>query len=683
MPVNRFRSTSFNPEDIFFQPRTQLEVQPDISKLADLSTQLQQTYDSASNLELPNYLRQSETDVAAFNQFRTDAEGYRTNAEQAFQEGNIQGGQKVFRDYANFLRDSRQPGGKFSELERGVAEYNSALKQLKDTYLEPSSKEYSPELFNLAKKRLDSSIDPFDTRTGISSPILLSDQPRRNAVDYYSDFLDNVEADQVVFGDKLKNVQGMSFKAILESGKKEFIDPTKVAVVLLNATTPEIRQSFEQFGMAQGLEGQGNIINQEALNNNETDILKLFDDNSALGRTLKGLVQSKVFSKYDTSNKVLTDSAALIKKEKELEFNLGTETLQSQVFTKGSGMVPLQVDSEGRVRIKTGEELAQAAGMGMHPSQVGHSKLGKFEFKDISIDDFATSEEGRVNFPALESIVERLPKPPGVSNLEYNKKIIDLYNKKSEKMSQADVTYTMYGDSRRGKASRSNLLGHGSGLGNILNKKIIITERGKEPEMMNVQKLLKKLSVDVKEFKEGFNVHGEARGDNFISPSGELASWVSEDGKKVVNFMVSDISDQDAKRKLPLWSLSEPVREGAVEQSRWSYTGIPQIDTNYGQLQTTANDVYLSDQWNSILLSPTSTEAQMEEAERELEKIEKNPLLDDFIRRETVLMRKDENGDAVPLVEEYLDKNGQARKRQVSLEDIITIIDKSTQNARK
>lgn len=645
--INRFRRVTpqFNTE---YLPKTQQSFIPDLSGLEQIMKTVQTEYDAVNKpFQLPNYLRNSETDVKAFQEYSQQLETERANAINAFKSGNIAEGRKNIRNIENTLLSAKQPGGVHHELERGVKEYSTSLEEITKTYNDPKSPTYNPYLFKLAKDRLDKGIDTFkddfgNYRKGISSPVLNKYIPQDQIVKQLDSIIDNIEADQVVYGGtNVKDLAGLSFKKLIEKGQKEYISPAKVAKVLLPSITPEMMMSIRQEGEAMGLEGDQSIVIDPKT--------KDFAD-TILGRTIKGLVESKVYSQTTDKSSIETDvgGLALFKHQlKKDENNVGKGTLNSQVFTF-SGMPDLNfsLNKDGTVDTipLSKEDLLQAT---KNPSGLISRNAFKSNGIPIKFRDFIESEDGKKTYPALVEIHNRFKSYTGnMSNEKLHKFLEIKYKEKQEALSVSKVTYNIY-NPKTAKVMEELALGTGEGgLRNLANQSLIVQEQGKEPQVYNVNTFMRSYGIkDVEELKKNLHIVGDAKSSNPLAASGEQWVWTNPNGGKMkgktIEFIASNKSEEDLRKKAPDFELGSVAYKGDKNESAFVYTGISELDQAYGKIQTKANDVYLSDVIAEQLQGDIDNKQRLELVKK-LEDIQNNPNLNTYQERRVEIF--DENG---------------------------------------
>lgn len=670
--ANRFQNIGFQPRNIEFFPEVQQDILPDISGLGNYMQSLDQQLDQ--ELELPNYLQQSESDRNAYLNYKKEAQGFKQRAVEAFKSGKNDLGAEELRQYKNFLRNSKQPDGTYTRLEQGKAQYNAQVKRLQDMYMKGDNA--NPILYNHSINLLNKGISPFEDEFGnaraqIDLPTMYSDKPRREFNKEMNEVLDNIEPDQIAYSGDINKVRGLTLQQLISQGKTKYLDPTKVADVILGAITPEMKESFKQFGEAQGLGGQGAVLNRKLLQSKEFQaaykkdpnvILQAFDTSSALGAAAQALVKSKIFKQEDKSSSIFTDQEALegLKQRnrkglKEYEMTFGETTGRTSVFTKGSGMMDLDI-KDGKIAfghhipknyLSDPETSKYLSTLSPEARKAAIDKAMVKDYKNMGLDEYVETEEGQNN-KALVEIVSSFPRPlmdkgngvfEKMSDKQYNKAVINLYEKKKHALSKEDVDYVEYRGSKRGDIQRKTLFGKGKeDIGTIVHKNIIVTSPTGEPKTMLFNAFLNEYGMDSAEFKEKVGLLGEIKaGRNSITPSGINGVVKTKDGFQEI--IISDININDAREKTPLWILGQAAQTAKL--TPWTNTGIPEID-QYGKIRASGRDMWTIDALEQKLLNEYDPKT-IEQLEAEIDKLEKNPALNNYLGRQVDLYAYDPN----------------------------------------
>jgi len=345
----------------------------------------------------------------------------------------------------------------------------------------------------------------------------------------------------------------------------------------------------------------------------------------------------------------------LRKSELDYEFNLGNETLRTQVFTKGSGMVPfdklnLNVNEKGQIEKKVvnpdfdpkeAQRAAKAGGTYDVPYYLD-SDLPNSKFKS-----YLQTEEAIKKTPELVDIYEQFSTEiDGMNHKEAYDFIEQKYNQKRAKLSMADAEYEIYGPKRQ-KAEKLSTIGYSTkngtaALGNIRNKTILVHEPGQEPKEFGIQDFLDEYGITPEQFVNNTYVHGQVKSTNPLVASGEEFSYTNPEDGAGITFIASNKSQEDLKFKSPDYELARPAHNGLYDRSKSVYTGIPEIDQTYGRIHSRATDVYESD----LLIERLQTNNDLTEDEREeivdnLSKLQKNPKLDNYVERRVDLYQTD------------------------------------------
>lgn len=146
--MNRY--DQFLDNDYSFQVYQPQEWQPNLEVMDEVLTGLQTEYDTGlGELEriMPNYLRQSESDTQAAQQFRQKYDNLIAQTTDAFTKGNINEGRRMMREGLREIEKDQLPGGDYYELERRVGEYKGIIDKYNKIYKDAPG-EYLPEILN-------------------------------------------------------------------------------------------------------------------------------------------------------------------------------------------------------------------------------------------------------------------------------------------------------------------------------------------------------------------------------------------------------------------------------------------------------------------------------------------------------------------------------------------------------
>lgn len=148
MAISRY--DQFLDNDYSFQQYSPVEWQPNLEVMDEVLTGLQTEYDTGlGQLEriMPNYLRQSETDTQAAQQFRSKYDNLIAQTTDAFTKGNINEGRRLMNEGLREIERDKLPGGDYYELERRVDEYKSIVDKYNEMYKDAPGG-YLPEILN-------------------------------------------------------------------------------------------------------------------------------------------------------------------------------------------------------------------------------------------------------------------------------------------------------------------------------------------------------------------------------------------------------------------------------------------------------------------------------------------------------------------------------------------------------
>lgn len=685
MALNRF--DTYLPNDYNFQTYSPQEYVPDLGMLDSLLGGLQREYDTgmdALNRIMPDYWRESESDVAAARAYRSKYDDAITKASDAFATGNVSEGRRVMSEALREIERDKLPGGDYYELERRKKEAADQVKSLRELYVD---KYQSPELYALAKSRLLAQAQPFkDEETGeygvVGSPTMSKYIPQEEVVEQLDKIIDNIEADQVVYGNyRGKNLQGISFKQLLERGEIEKIDYSKVANVLASAVTSEMQASYNQLGEALGLSGeQGRAIATEE----EFDRTGSVFAPTMLGNTLESLAQSKVYKKVKDKSTIVTDEYSrerALKKAADEDDRL--RAFRTTLYTKGSGMPEwnLGVDNKGIVIEKHMVPGSFPAPGGFVPDPRNPVNMPKS--KNTGFKQYIRSEKAKTENPALVGIYDEFK--DHIESLDDKKAHEFVKQKYEEKRDRLSVTEdVMYPFNEKEQEYYNKLyIGTSKGkdegaLGLSSQMAVTVYEPGKEPEVYSgIAAFLDEKGISRGEWTRNANTYGDVRADNPAVVAGIRGSYVDAEGK-VYDFSLSHKDEQTMREELPLSVLGSTAMDGSLSTSHSTVMPLPSIDEN-GKLvlenrliYSKGQDTYESDLLIENIGSFERARAKGENLpfrEDEYDKmkerynlISNNPTMNTYARRDALIY--DAQTDR-PL----LDSNG----RQMTYEDLLNI----------
>lgn len=133
--ISRF--DTFLPNDYTYQVHTPQEFTPDLGMLDELLGGLQKEYDtntSTLNRVMPNYLRNSPTDIEAAKALRNKYDKALEESTAAFAEGRVNEGRRLMSQAIREIERDQLPGGDFYELERRVGEYKGIVDKYNKMY---------------------------------------------------------------------------------------------------------------------------------------------------------------------------------------------------------------------------------------------------------------------------------------------------------------------------------------------------------------------------------------------------------------------------------------------------------------------------------------------------------------------------------------------------------------------
>lgn len=250
--MNRY--DQFLDNDYSFQQYSPQEWQPNLEVMDEVLTGLQTEYDTGlGELEriMPNYLRQSESDTQAAQQFRQKYDNLIAQTTDAFTKGNINEGRRMMREGLREIEKDQLSGGEYHELERRVSEFDTEDKKLQTIYLDPKSKQYNPEMYNYYKQQLLNGITPFKDEQGKYGSIQGPDTRRIYTDLEESDMMigaiSKLPASQYAVGPKFEaQFSGMTIGDVMSQGLVKHLDANKIEGVLRGIVGQDLQMSSQE-----------------------------------------------------------------------------------------------------------------------------------------------------------------------------------------------------------------------------------------------------------------------------------------------------------------------------------------------------------------------------------------------------------------------------------------------------
>lgn len=651
--ISRF--DQFVPSDYSFSVYSPQEFVPDLSMLDELLGGMQKEYDegmSALNRIMPNYLRNSPTDVEAAQAYKAKFDEYISSASGAFANGQINEGRRIMGDALREAERDQLPGGEYYELERRVGEYQAEAKRLNEFYKD------NPRLAQYAIANKIGITDFRNPETGEAQSILpasdiYKDIPDEKIADWFNQTLDNIKdtllqegwsrnkVDSITTIHDLRTLSGREFNDVMSILTRTFPDEFKQSISQRYAADKYYNPSLPDIDPTQIFETTVDAAGNRVILTDEAD--RPVFANTPLGSLIKGYALAGTRVKADhhitkDDDEVLLENLKhnLRKKEIDYEFTLGNETLRTQVFTKGSGMPELNLAPDGKgLKDERVEMRWSNINKQMEPKTVVSKKPN---FKK-----YITTEEAQREYPELVTLANRFSSHIEKLDDEQAFKFIEQkYNEKREALQTADAEYTVYGNPKYLDAKRKILVGESSGqgkarIGNIRNKTIIVHSAGAEPQAYKFQDFLRKYDISPEEFVANTYLHGNIRSDNSLVASGEELSYTRKDGTGIT-FVASDISQEDAQFKSPEYTLHQARSNGMMDKTTSTFLGVPELDQKYGRVYAEGEDVYESDLIARRMDDPTLPFDEAQALADQYVELKSNPANDTFRGRDVKII---------------------------------------------
>jgi len=599
---NRFRRVMWQPNTNYL-PETQEEYFPDLTPVASVLDAYQGAYDASADFPLPQYLTQSESDVAGFNEYQETLQEMRQQAIDRFTEQDFSGGVSSLRGMADYLKRSQTSGGLYHELERGVSEYQAAKEEIDKIY-GPDAEAYDPMIYNYMLGRLQKGIDPLRDDMGnfsrsINAPIDARYMSEDTVIERANSVLDNLTLDEVALNPNglPQKLQGISFKYALENGYLRYMDRNKLYNVLTNAMGPDVTASYDLFGRAYGLEGQGNF-QRGSIEEIEEGIAtgQPFRNESRLGRLLNSLFNSKTVEQERSDKKIITDGYQLdlakYRAKKKIDEEGEIRHYRTNAITVDPGIKKLSFSLTEDGNIQTLSE-PETVITGSGYVQIGETQRDVgIKFKDyLTTDKF--KEENRFAYGIAQKNMAAIESMSDDEAYRFLNKQIEL---SQQSLSTADGILEAYATPERMEEETLNLLAGsrtGTALGYELehgNIAVIDGSTGKTTSFITTEEFIRDyVDGDTEQFKKGFAAHGRIRSDNALAVNGEQVTYTTPEGKQI-SMILTDMSEESLHRFQPIHNLYAPVANVGMESSGLVY--VPELDMT---IQSRPRNIYETD----------------------------------------------------------------------------------------
>lgn len=622
------------------------------------------------------------------------------NTAKAYKE-SVSKGAKASRDLLRSVQRDTLPGGKYYELAQRKQQYNKFYKEQSDRLAKGDITDFQfQESVARAKAEYDSS-------GGYKNSSNLNLSQRQNAVNFdkfANDFLKNFKADKGMSGD-MRIVDG---KLIYDTKELTQLEADKVLKDLSNAyynaasTTGQLTDRFNYLKRSGRIDKEllqdnridaQNLLSTYSNPKSKSDIKKLQKELNKLGSnlTVDGIMgkntqaaldqvadlasmndsefnsaqknnylsnyirqisapyaDAKSYREYAENAKSFGNTLARDKamKDYEVEVQNRLETLNTQVYTKGSGMkdFDINIGKDGKIKSYTNNPNYRLPGKGVpltaDTRMTVVDKNANKSFKEYLSSENAAKDNPQVvaMYNEFKGYIDKL------SDKEAHKFIKTKYEEKQRALSTADAKYIRYNpDTQKtqniitlGNLGRTGV----AKVGNIRNKTLWVRDGENSVKPMSFDAVLEKYDITPEQFVANGNILGEIKSANDHVPSGEEGNYTDPEGKFSFSFTASNISNEDSAFKTPDFILFEPANNGSKNQSDFTYTGIQELDEKYGMIQSKAEDIYRSDIIIEQMRNEDLPQSQLNLLGKELKKLQTNPSLDTYQERRVELFDK-------------------------------------------
>ncbi len=599
-----------------------------------LDTQ-QAKYDTIPSLSslVPKHLEQDRPDVTAYNQ-EVQADAQRVT--DAYLSGDVSKGNQVLREVTNARRSDMQPGGRFSAFEQRLAQYQAVDKRLNDTYRDPKSDQYSPELYTFYKNNID--VQPYKTDTGygsINEPQMYQYFSPEKWTKHIDTVLDNIEADQVSLRPGLIP-SGVSLKSFFETGNREFIDKSKVLAALNGSVPVEMLQSLDVYGKATG-----------------TDAFKQTE------RMFDAAASGKAYSKIDKNYQGVTDEVALedlksrlrTKEEKE-KLTMNDVYLRTQIFNSNSGMP--EWDNFGFKSGADGKIYTEKETRSWTPYG------DQYNIVKVPIGSFKSWVTGNDAPAQIKNIASEFASAiSGMSDVQAQKFIQEKYEQKRQALSNTDAVVQLY-DEKEVDMWTSALFGTAKGkdgatAGSMFTNDMTVTTimPGEVGTMTGIE-LGKKMGIvntdgtfdegKLRRLVENGAVTEKMDVPSGVMPSGNKASYVDENGK-AWTFVIGPRSLQEETLNNDAYKINQAKLNDATPDFTFQPVNPILREQFPAGIKVTSRDVYSKDiayhnyrNAQDAAQKGQGTPQQAAALYQQWKQLDSNPYEDQFVMKDVALI---------------------------------------------
>jgi len=636
--INRFMKP-VNKDYSWVNPNIQIW-EPKYDEWLKTLDKQQETYDTIPALSalIPKHMEQDRPDVETYNKtVQADIK----NVTDAFASGDITKGNQLLREVTAKRKMDFQPGGAADMFQQRLQKYTEIDKRLQETYLDPKSDQYAPELYKYYKKNID--IQPYKTDTGYGSV----NQP--NMYQYFSPekwtkhidtILDNIEADQFSIQPGLIP-SGVSLKSFFRTGKVEHIDKKKVLDALVGQISPEMLTSAVVYGEATG-----------------TDAI------AGINKMLDAAATGKAYSKSSYDYNQVTHEAEMEElksrlrtKEEKDKLTMNDVYLRTQIFNSNSGMpewsdIASGLDEQGRPYVER-VDYSDARTVGGNEF-IGTPKKVR-EYTNVPFKTWLENAPPQIKGIADE-FASNLSK---MSNEQAYAFMQQKYNEKRQALSNTDAIVKLYDEKERDMWT-SALFGvtkgkEGATAGSMFTNDMTVTtimpgevgtmtgiELGKQMGIVNTDGTFNEGKL--KRLIENGSITEEMDVPNGVMPSGQKASYVDENGK-AWTFVVGPKSLQEETLNSDSYRINQAKLNDATPDVTFQPVNPVLREQFPAGIKVVSKDVYAKDlayeNYRKIQDAVTKGQASQKDALAAWEQwsnLNKNPYENSFVMKDVALI---------------------------------------------
>ena len=646
MAINRF--DQFLPNDYSFVEYQDKPIIPNMELWMNAASGLQNQFDSLSDIiPIPKHIKEDEPYIL---EYKNRIKEERDKVRNAFETGNAGAGVRQLKKLQNYIKESKMPGGEYHAFESRYAQKQAEKERLSKFFEDnPRIASYYQNKIPVQDFRLD---DGTYGSVGQVSNIYkdiddkevndLIDQAVGNIKDTYLDdpgIPDHIRRrlDGVTTLHEFSKVTGRSFGDVAHALALQIPEDVKNSIrqryavdQYYNPNIPDIEDAAQIF--------EYNEDGTVATDKHGNPIMA----QTPLGNMIMGAASGR--SRVEVSTQRIKDDNEyalheMKKREIDYEYGLGRAILDTPVYTKNTGMRDvdnIKLRKDGKVKSDINFEVSLSPVISKDKADTLNQLKNERIDSELKFKDWINSPEARAEYPALVQLKDKFSEPVSkMSHEEAHKFLVKKYNEKKDALSTTRGVYETFGD-KEFPIVQKKWVGEVSGdkakFGHLAHSTITVVEAGKVLPPMSFDDFVDYTKLNDEDFVNGTKLLGRVLPTDPTVVSG--LNGVVNGKNKNITFYANDESMQDANMKAPIRTLKQPVLDGTIEESPYTYTGFSEFDNEYGPIKLEAEDVYASDiigeKMSSYIEKGDTESKEYKQLEKEYNKLINTPTLNTF-----------------------------------------------------